>query len=175
MSGHEELTTRRLSLKRPVKGDIDAVLAIHGDPAACAHNPSDALATRAEAEERYGHWDALWRRRGYGYWTVREHDAPAVLGFCGVKPMTLAGLPVLNLVYRLAPASWGRGLAGEAATAVAAWARAAEPGLSLIARIRPANLASQRVALRAGLRRAEHLDEGGCDGLDWIHHRPAER
>ncbi|MFF7991453.1 GNAT family N-acetyltransferase [Kitasatospora xanthocidica] len=175
MVGHEELTTGRLTLRRPVEGDVDAVLAIHRDPAACAHNPSDALATGAEAEELYGRWDALWERNGYGYWTVREHGAATVLGFCGVKPMELAGLPVLNLFYRLAPAVWGRGLASESAAAVVAWAGAAVPDLPVIARVRPANLASQRVALRAGLRRAEHLDGEGYDGFDRIYHRPAGR
>ncbi|WP_234425979.1 hypothetical protein [Streptomyces kebangsaanensis] len=38
----------------------------------------------------------------------------------------------------------------------------------MVARIRPANTASQRVALRAGLARAAHLDGPGEDGLDWI-------
>ncbi|MET8624024.1 GNAT family N-acetyltransferase [Kitasatospora sp. NPDC004669] len=169
MSGHEELTTRRLSLRRPTARDVDAVLAIHLDPAACAHNPSDALASRAEAEERYGRWDALWQDRGYGYWTVRSHGASAVLGFCGIKPMELAGRPILNLFYRFDPGAWGQGFATEAATAVAAWSASAVPELPLIARIRPENLPSQRVALRAGLRRAEHLDGPGCDGFDWIY------
>jgi len=46
---------------------------------------------------------------------------------------------------------------------------AAAPGEPpVIARIRPANVGSARVALRAGLRRAEHLDTLGEDGLDWV-------
>ncbi|WBP86036.1 GNAT family N-acetyltransferase [Kitasatospora cathayae] len=169
MSGHEELITRRLSLRRPTEGDIDAVLAIHRDPAACRHNPSDALTTRAEAEERYGRWDALWQAHGFGYWTVRSRGASPVLGFCGVQPMELVGRPVLNLFYRFAPAAWGHGFAGEAATAVVSWSAAHVPELPLIARIRPENLPSQRVALRAGLRRAEHLDGPGYDGFDRIY------
>ncbi|MGW7580816.1 GNAT family N-acetyltransferase [Kitasatospora sp. NPDC054768] len=168
MGGHEAPTTERLSLLRPAEGDIDAVLAVHRDPATCVHNPSDALGTRTEAEELYGRWNAVRERHGFGYWTVREHDSPAVPGFCGIKPMTLAGLPILNLFYRLAPAAWGRGVATEAATTVAAWASSHAPDLPLIARVRPENLASRRVALRAGLRRAEHLDGEGCRGFDLI-------
>jgi [ribosomal protein S5]-alanine N-acetyltransferase len=90
------------------------------------------------------------------------------LGFCGVKPMELNRLKILNLFYRLAPSAWGQGFASEAATAVAAWASRQVPELPLIARVRPANVASQRVAIRVGLTRAEHLDTTGDDGVDWI-------
>ncbi|MGW7447657.1 hypothetical protein [Kitasatospora sp. NPDC054795] len=51
------------------------------------------------------------------------------MGFCGIKPMTLAGLPILDLFHRLAPAAWGRGVATEAATTVAAGASAHAPDL----------------------------------------------
>ncbi|MET7332654.1 hypothetical protein [Nonomuraea sp. NPDC005650] len=42
------------------------------------------------------------------------------------------------------------------------------PALPVIARVRPANTASQRVVVRVGLVRAEHLDIAGEKGLDWI-------
>ncbi|WP_407911328.1 GNAT family N-acetyltransferase [Kitasatospora sp. NE20-6] len=163
-----DLTTRRLVLGRPGPADVDAMLRVHSDPRACAHNPSDVLADRAEAEEIYRRWDAGWRTHGYGYRVVRRHGEPEVLGFCGIKPTVLSGLRALNLFYRLDPAHWGLGIAGEAARAVVAWSLRELPGLPLVARIRPANTASQRVALRAGLVRADHLDEIGSDGLDWI-------
>lgn len=167
-SADEEPATARLSLRRPTPDDVDAILAIHSDPAACAHNPSDALTERTEAEQLYQRWDDQWRRHGYGYWVVRHRGSARTLGFCGVKPMDLAGLRTLNLFYRFDPATWGRGLAGEAATAVVTWADRRVPRLPVVARIRPANTASQRVALRAGLVRAAHLDGPGEDGLDWI-------
>ncbi|CAL9492896.1 Acetyltransferase [Streptomyces sp. enrichment culture] len=165
----EELRTSRLSLRRPTEADIDAILAIHRDPAACLHNPSDALADLDEAEGLYRRWNDQWQRCGYGYWVVRRHGHASPLGFCGVKPMELRGMEVLNLFYRFAPSAWGRGFAGEAATAVTAWASQHVPGLPLIARVRPANVASQRVAVRAGLTRAERLDGPGHDGFDWIY------
>ncbi|MFG3599045.1 GNAT family N-acetyltransferase [Micromonospora chersina] len=49
--------TARLSLRRPTPADIDLIRAIHSDPRACAHNPSDLLSSRAEAEDRYQRWD----------------------------------------------------------------------------------------------------------------------
>ncbi|MBQ1026685.1 GNAT family N-acetyltransferase [Micromonospora sp. C95] len=100
---NEELQTRRLSLRRPTRADVNAIHRIHRDPRAYAHNPGDALATRAEA-----------------------------------------------------------------ATAVVDWASAHLPDHPIIARVRPDNAASLKVAARAGLRRAPHLDTDGEDGLDWI-------
>jgi [ribosomal protein S5]-alanine N-acetyltransferase len=64
--------------------------------------------------------------------------------------------------------SVGSGLATEAASAVTGWAAGNIPDRTVIARIRPLNGASQRVAIRAGLARAEELDIMGEDGLDWI-------
>ncbi|MER5626454.1 hypothetical protein ABT061_36040 [Streptosporangium sp. NPDC002544] len=59
-------------------------------------------------------------------------------------------------------------MAGEAATAVVERVTECVPDLPVIARVRPANTASQRVTVRAGLVRAEHLDIAGEDGLEWI-------
>jgi len=165
----EELETHRLCLRRPTEADVDAILAVHSDPETCAHNPSDALTRFEEAEQLYRRWDKQWHQHGYGYWVVRRHDASQQLGFCGIKPMELHGEAVLNLFYRFAAAAWGQGFAGEAATAVTTWVTRHVPELPLIARVRPANIASQRVAERAGLSRAEHLDTEGYDGFDWIY------
>lgn len=164
----EELLTERLTLRRPTPADVPRILAVHRDPLACAHNPSDALATRAEAEDLYTRWDAHWHRHGFGYWGVRYRDSADPLGFCGLKVMRLRERPVLNLFYRFAPDNWGRGIASEAATAVVRWAGATLPGQLVVARVRPGNVASARVAVRAGLVRAAHLDEEGHDGLDEI-------
>jgi ribosomal-protein-alanine N-acetyltransferase len=164
-----ELRTSRLVLRRPVVGDLEAVWRIHADPLACAHNPGDAIETRAEAEERFRGWDAHWERNGFGYWTVVRDGQ--VVGFCGIKRMELGARPVLNLFYRLDPAAWGGGIATEAATAVVAWADENPHGETLIARVRPGNAASLKVAEKAGLRRDPELDTVGEDGLDWIFTR----
>ena len=159
------MLTERLTLRRPEEGDVDAILRIHSDRLACEHNPSDMITVRAEAVDRCRRWRAHWERHGFGYWVVCRHGSSRVIGFCGLKAMRLHEAPVLNLFYRFEPAVWGQGLAGEAVAAVMAAAPGEPP---VIARIRPANIGSARVAMRAGLRRAEHLDTLGEDGLDWV-------
>jgi [ribosomal protein S5]-alanine N-acetyltransferase len=168
-SGDEELLTTRLALQRPARSDVGAIFSIHHDPQACVHNPSDALATREDAERLFERWDAHWRRFGFGYWKVRWRDSERPVGFCGVKVMHLRGRQVLNLFCRLDPLVWSRGVGSEAATAVVRWSAQRVPEYSLIARVRPQNVASQRAAIRAGLVRAEHLDTPGEDGPDWIY------
>jgi hypothetical protein len=49
-----------------------------------------------------------------------------------------------------------------------AWADEYEPGRQLFARVRPNNIASQRVGVRAGLRRAPSLDDIGEDSTDHL-------
>jgi ribosomal-protein-alanine N-acetyltransferase len=163
-----EIVTARLALCRPGPADLDTIFAIHRDPQACLHNPSDLLATRADAEHLYDRWDAHWRRHGFGYWVVRARDSGKTLGFAGLKVVSFREAEALNLFYRIDPSAWGAGVATEAAVAVVAWAREQLPEWPIIARVRPANIASQRVAQRAGLSRAEHLDDEGEDGLDWL-------
>jgi ribosomal-protein-alanine N-acetyltransferase len=164
----EELVTRRLSLRRPAPADVDAIFSINSDQRACVHNPSDMLATRDEAQQLFRRWDEHWLRFGFGYWVVRRRDSATPIGFRGIKVMQLNESDVVNLFYRFDPAIWGHGLASEAASAVTGWAAQNIPGRALIARIRPQNVASQRVAIHAGLARAGHMDALGEDGVDWI-------
>jgi ribosomal-protein-alanine N-acetyltransferase len=166
---HDELRTVRLSLRRPVASDVDAIFALHRDPRAVRYNPSDSLTSRGQAVARVESWQEHWQRHGFGYWVVRRRDDPQPLGVCGLKVMELDGGQVLNLLYRLDPACWGDGLATEAASAVVAWAARSAPDRLVVARVRPDNLASQQVAVHAGLVRAEHLDRPGEDGPDWIY------
>ncbi|MEV4638428.1 GNAT family N-acetyltransferase [Actinoplanes sp. NPDC049548] len=165
-----EIVTARLALRRPVRSDIDAIFAIHSDPDCCRHNPSDLLASRADAEDLFAKWDQHWRRHGFGYWVVRHPEqSGTTLGFCGLKIVRFRDREVLNLFYRFDPSVWGDGLGTEAATAVVGWAGEHLADWPILARVRPGNVASQRVALRAGLSRREELDEPGEDGPDWMY------
>ncbi|MEV6595334.1 GNAT family N-acetyltransferase [Actinoplanes sp. NPDC051346] len=164
-----EIVTARLALRRPVVSDLDAIYEIHHDREACHHNPSDLLATRTDAENLYARWDDHWRRHSFGYWVVTAGEERTILGFCGLKFVRFRDREVLNLFYRFAPTAWGAGVATEAATAVVRWADEHLPDWPILARVRPDNIASQKVAQRAGLTRAEALDEPGEDGLDWMY------
>jgi ribosomal-protein-alanine N-acetyltransferase len=80
-----------------------------------------------------------------------------------------------NLFYRLNPCAWRQGVGSEAAAAVVEWSLQLHPARPVIARVRPANHTSARVALKAGLARAAELDSLGEDGPDWIFAHRAGR
>ena len=158
--------TSRLLLRRPVAQDAAFVLALLADPGTTAHNPSDALRSFADAEALLLRWDAQWTA-GLGYWIV-EDAAGTPVGVCGVKAVELAGQPIWNLLYRFLPSAWGHGYArGAAAEAVRA-ARVTDPARLVVARVRPANSASARVAAAIGLERRPDLDVVGDDGPDEV-------
>jgi RimJ/RimL family protein N-acetyltransferase len=170
--GDRELVTSRLRLRRPVEGDVPVVLSIHAEPAAVAHNPSEMLVDAVGAQQLWARWSRHWDVHGFGYWAVTLLPDGRVIGFCGLKVMRLGDDEVLNLFYRFHPDVWGRGFATESATAVTAWARAARPHDEVIARVRPDNVASHKVAASAGLVRAAALDATGEDGLDLMYRLP---
>ena len=158
------LRTARLRLDPPEPSDAGAVLAIAGDPRAVEHNPSDLVSDLVEAEELVGCWIQHWEQRGFGYWCVREAGRAPMVGYCGLKSMLAREQPVLNLIYRFQPDVWGRGYATEAARAAIAWTQTIHQETTILARVRPENIASRRVALKVGLSRDPALDEEGQDG-----------
>ena len=165
------LRTARLILRPPTPADAPEVLRILSNPSVLEHNPSDLVVELAEVEALLERWLEHWSRHGFGNCCVVENETGRVVGNCGIRWMTLLEAPVLNLMYRFDPSSWGRGYATEAAGAVVDWALQNLPGQVVLARVRPDNVASQSVARKVGLRRDPDFDDQGEDGLDWAFTR----
>jgi [ribosomal protein S5]-alanine N-acetyltransferase len=163
----EWLPTARLSLRRPTRPDAPSVLRILSNRSVVEHNPSDLVGELSESELLLGRWLKHWAEHGFGNCCVFEKESGQLIGNCGIRCMTVQTAPVLNLMYRFDPSTWGRGYATEAARAVLDWTFQNLPGQVVLARIRPGNLASQRVARKIGLRRDPNFDDQGADGLDW--------
>lgn len=154
------LRTPRLKLSTPTDTDIDAIFAIHSDARTYEHRPDLAMQTREEATELARAWQANWRERQLGYYVVSTLDGTTI-GFAGVRHSEEADEEVLNLYYRFAPDSQGKGYAKEAAGAAIASARERFPQLPVVAIIDPTNEASIALALKLGLR---HVPGAGVPG-----------
>ncbi|OIV36673.1 hypothetical protein BIV57_15005 [Mangrovactinospora gilvigrisea] len=145
-----------LVLRRPTEADLDAVVAIHGNPATNVHNPAGPMKDDEQGRALLEGWLVDWRERGIGYWAVdavlpEEWEGARTLGFSGVRHLPAGPTQVLNLYYRYAPAAWGRGWASAVARRALDAARAYDPETPVIARMQPGNLPSRRVAEKAGL------------------------
>lgn len=144
------LTTERLTLRPPQDGDEDAVFTIHSDARTYQHRPELAMKNREEASELLRSWQRNWSDGGIGYFVVTR-DSADIIGFTGLRFSEEQGEQVLNLYYRFAPESQGKGYAAEAAASAIDWARQTHPERPIVAIIDPSNAASARLAEKLGL------------------------
>lgn len=145
----DELRTRRLVLRRVGPGDLDAAIAVIGDPETNLHNPAGPASPETVAAQ-LEEWQVHWARDGVGYWAVVLSEAEEVIGFGGLRTHELDGEATLNLFYRFRPRHRGRGYAPEMARAAIEWADRARPDRPVVIVTDLSNKPSQRVAEKLG-------------------------
>lgn len=154
------LETDRLLLKPRSLDDFSACLAMDRDPAVTHHVAGpwdDPDAHRAFLRDRmttdFG--------PGLGYWSLfPKASAETFIGWILLIPCAGIG-PEIEIGWRLVQSAWGKGYASEAAHAVVRHAFETAGLQRIIADIRPDNVASIRVAEKAGL---IFRGDGVCDG-----------
>lgn len=167
------LLTERLGLREIEPSDAASLASVLADPEVMRFSSgvlgsSDVPAWIDGCRREYGQW-------GFGLWAVVLRAERQLVGYCGLTRFDdLGDLPEVEVGYRLARASWGRGFATEAATAVRdhAFGRL---GLSrLVALVDPANRRSARVAEKLGMRYERDVMRPGYTHPDhlYIVHRP---
>lgn len=171
-------------LRRPTLADAPGIFAVHHDPRVYRHDPDEVHPDVEHTNRFLAPMIQHWARHGFGYWTVlvpltvwpqggpgpEEADSGRVVaGLGGIEHRTLCGRPVLNVYYRFAPATQGRGLARAVIRRALGIAPVVAPGLDLVVRTRPANAAARHVAERAGF-----VDEGlepGATNMQLLRYR----
>ncbi|HEX8069809.1 MAG TPA: GNAT family N-acetyltransferase [Pyrinomonadaceae bacterium] len=145
-----EIETARLRLRPFVAADLDDLARLCADPEVMRYIGLEAGRTLTRAETQYV-LDTIitfWRTHGYGRWAVLLKTTGRLIGLCGLRQ--LDGEP--ELMYAFEQASWGQGLAAEAARASLRYGFE-EVGLErIVAVTRHANAASQRVLVKIGMR-----------------------
>ena len=111
-------------------------------------------------------WLRRWVAHDYGCWCVRETRTGRIMGYCGMNRMHINGWPARSLIARFHPDVWGLEYVTEAVMAALICAGTHSGDGSVVARMRPVNLASRNVALKLCLRRDPGRDERGPDGID---------
>jgi RimJ/RimL family protein N-acetyltransferase len=111
-----------------------------------------------QTKQWVGEWlrsclEDYYQKLGFGPWAVVKKDSRAVIGYSGLFYFPdIAGRPEIEIGYRLARRFWGQGYATEAVTAVRDYGFGTLCLPRLIALIDPQNVASIRVAEKAGMR-----------------------
>jgi RimJ/RimL family protein N-acetyltransferase len=126
------------------------------------HFPS--VQDRATSDASVDRFEKHWDDYGFGLYAVEVPGAEPFIGFVGLAVPSwdvpfayLADNPV-EIGWRLAADSWGRGYAVEAATAVMAHALTELALPEVLSWTVPANVRSRRVMERIGMSFAQEFD-----------------
>ena len=142
------LATERLVL-RPVTADDHAVLLAHwAAPDVRRFLFDGAILSNAEITEAIEDSTRGFAAAGYGLWLIHETDREDLVGTAGLRPLEDLGLEIF---YSLAPASWGKGYATEAAGAVLDHALGPLGLPEVLAEVDEGNTASIAVIERLGM------------------------
>ena len=114
-------------------------------------------------------------RRGYGLFTITDGGSGEVIGDCGLEVMELDDGGETELGYDLRRDMWGRGLATEAAAALARYAFAELRLPRLISMVRPHNVRSARVAEKLGMTAERRARRGDVDYIVYTLNRQVSR
>jgi [ribosomal protein S5]-alanine N-acetyltransferase len=154
-----ELRTRRLWLRPVEPADRAALHRLWTDPDVRRFLWDDRVISPAEVGGVIAASAATFAAEGFGHFALREDEAGPLLGTCGLHRYAPGAEP--ELLYSLARAQWGRGLATEAARAVADDAFGRLGFARVIARADVPNRDSQRVMQRLGMAYAGEEEAGG--------------
>lgn len=172
------LTTERLVLRPVTAGDHAVLLAHWTQPEVRRFLFDGSALSAAEVSETIRESIRDFAAGGYGIWLIHEAEQPGLGGFepngpgpvgpgpvgpglvgtgvigpglvgtAGLRPLEDLGLEIF---YSLAPASWGRGYATEAARAVVAHALGTLGLPEVLAEVDEGNAASVAVVKRLGM------------------------
>jgi RimJ/RimL family protein N-acetyltransferase len=162
LRGMTQLQTARMRLEPCCEAHFEGLHAMNRLPEVMRFigggGPETPEGTRAMIERVQARW-ADW---GYSWWSFLAQDTGQVLGAGAIQHLRPEAGPVtdfdalrsqpLEIGWRLHPDFWGKGLASEAAQAMAAFAFDTLAAQELLAVRHPDNIDSQRVMERLGMR-----------------------
>ena len=154
------IETQRLRLRRLRPSDLDAMMAVYGDPVAMRYVDDGLPIVEAACRDWVDVTLRNYETRGYGMFAVEHLESGEVIGFCGLVHPGGQTLPELKYAYR--QSAWGSGYATEAAQALLEYGRRVHRMQRVIATTAPENSASHRVLVKAGMRdTGVHTEEDG--------------
>lgn len=161
------LRTERLLLRRWRDEDRAPFAAMNADPEVMRFFPSPQ--DRATSDALVDRADASFEERGFGLWAVEVPGVAPFAGFIGLWTPAFDAhfTPAVEVGWRLAAWSWGRGYAPEGAAASLAFAFGTLGLDEVVSMTTEANLPSRRVMEKIGMTRDPADDFDHPTYPDW--------
>jgi RimJ/RimL family protein N-acetyltransferase len=146
-----QIETPRLLLRQWRAADRGPCAALNADPIVMAHFPKPL--THQESEAMADRCERLIAERGWGVWATEIRTTGEFIGFVGlhVARDDLPVSPCVEILWRLARAHWGQGLATEAARGALRIGFEVLPLTEIVSFTVPANTRSRAVMERLGM------------------------
>lgn len=112
---------------------------------------------------------ARYDEYGFGLWAVVLKETDEMIGQCGLTMQPWQDRQVLEIGYLFQRAYWHNGYAAEAAQACKEYAFSRLNAEEVCSIIRDTNTASQRVALRNGMKKSDEIFVKHYRGEDMPH------
>ena len=160
---------------RPLdNSDLDALSAIWADAEVTRFLPSCGLPiSRANVEKSVESFIHHWEMQKYGIWAIVENFSTQMVGYCGLR--YLNELDETEVLYGLAKAYWGKGIASQALKASISYGFDMTNLDKIIAMVLPENKASIRVIEKADLHYEKQIHIFGLDVLYYSLSRSTDR
>ena len=144
------LNTKRLHLKHLQPLDVPMLIELWCDPFVTRYMGGPREKSKLKAGFDLDVKDPFAER--FDLWPVVEKLTEKVIGHCGLLEKEVAGKMEIELIYVFSPDAWGKGYATEIARGLMRYAFEKLSIDRLIALIEPENEASERVAVKIGMR-----------------------
>jgi len=147
------IQTPRLRLRRWLPTDLEPFAAMNADPRVAEFLPTPL--TRETSEALVARAEAMFDQRGFGLWAV---EIPGVTPFAGFIGLTTPRFdahfqPSVEIGWRLAAESWGKGYATEGARAALSYGFETIGLEEIVSMTVPANQRSRHVMEKIGMTR----------------------
>ncbi|MBD2771894.1 GNAT family N-acetyltransferase [Iningainema tapete] len=144
--------------------DLDTLAAIWLDTEVTKFLPSRGKPIpREQTEKSLAYFVEHWQKFGYGIWAIEDNSLSSMIGYCGLR--YLEELKEVEVLYALAKAHWGKGIATVATKAAIKFGFDVAKLDKIIALAFPENTASRRVMEKAGLRYEKQVHIFGLDAV----------
>lgn len=156
------LNTPRLRLRPFTASDLEEYTRlIFADAEVIRYLPSRDLPPLERARRALTYFEDHWVQHNYGVWAVTDKAEGDLIGHCGLNHLEENG--EVEVMYALAKAEWGRGIATEAAHASLRFGFEQLKLERIIGLVMHANLASRRVLEHIGLTYEGEVHYWGVD------------